>query len=399
VRSSVVLVTPIAPAATGNGLAMRAGMLLDALAPAYAIDLVVVPVAGHPDDETDWATERARSVTVVDPVTSEQSREHTTRLLADPELRARLGQTAPLPELAALVPPTLAPNAAAQLGDPDPPDTVLVMRSYLAPFGIQLARQLKAARIVVDADDDDAALLHAVGEHDKADAFERLARTWLCDADAVVAASPADAESLAARAGLRSVGVVPNSVQPPGQQPEAPGEDRMLFLGNLTYGPTRAAAQLLADEILPAVRQRRPAATLDLVGAHDGALDKLAAVAGVRVIGPVGDVAPCYATADVVVVPLRHGAGTRIKLLEAFAHRRPVIATPVAATGLDLDGDELVLAESVDEIADAVVRVLADPEGAAAMVDRAARVVERGYSAPAVARLVRAAVRGGPMAP
>ncbi|MSO79141.1 MAG: glycosyltransferase [Acidimicrobiia bacterium] len=394
-EATVVLVVPIPPAATGNGLAMRAGMLLDALAPVAAVHLVIVPVSGAVDD-LSWAADRARAVTVIDPIVGSGAREHTTRQLADPALRVRLERTAPLPARAALAPPTLA----TAIIDTRPRElghlfAVLAMRLYLAPLGTHLARILGAGRVVVDADDDDAALLRALGAHAEADAFERLARCWLPEADAVLAASAPDAAAIAARAGLEQVHVVPNAVPVPAAVPPAPGADRLLFLGNLTYEPNRSAARALAREILPALWSRRPIASLDLVGRHDGSLDDLAGIGGVRLLGEVPDVAPSYGSADVVVVPLRHGAGMRIKILEAFAWRRPVVATPAAVAGIDAHHTEhLVIAESTDAIVRAVDDVLADPCRTAAMVDRAADLVRTRYSHEAVAPLVRTAVLG-----
>ena len=167
---------------------------------------------------------------------------------------------------------------------------------------------------------------------------------------------------------------------------------RVLFVGNLLYEPNRAAARVLASQILPTLRERRPGATLDLVGPHGGDADdiqRLSELPGVRMTGEVPDVAPFYAEADVVVVPLQHGAGTRIKVLEAFAFRRPVVATAVAASGLVLEHGEVVIAESPDEIAAAVDGVLGDPARSAAMVERAARLLEDRYTMAAVAPRLR----------
>jgi len=398
---SVVLVAPITPAASGNGLAMRAGMLLEALAPVAAVHVVIVPLSG-PADDTAWAAARARSLTVVGPVTgAAAAREHVTMQLADPELRERLQRVAPLPVRATLAPPTLAPAVAASLPDDvTPPDVVLALRLYLAPLGAWLRRELAAGSMVVDADDDDAALLRSLGDADEADAFERLARGWLPDADTVFAASRPAAAALAANAGLHDVGVVPNAVALPAVRVPAPGNDRILFLGNLTYEPNRIAARRLVHEILPAVRRSRPRATLDLVGRHAGTLDDLAACDGVRLAGAVPDVTPWYASADVVVVPLQHGSGTRIKVLEAFAHGRPVVATPAAVAGLDLDrgradpGPTALIAESSADLAQAVVGLLGNSRDS--MTERAARLVADRYSPAAVAPLVRGAVLGHP---
>ena len=205
---------------------------------------------------------------------------------------------------------------------------------------------------MIDVDDDDAALLRTLGDDTEADVCERLARCWLPDADAVLAASAVEAAGVATRAGIDHVEVAPNAVPIPERVPPPPGEDRLLFVGNLTYEPNRVAARLLAGEILPRVQQRRPNATLELVGSNGGSLDDLAGVDGVRLLGAVPDVAPHYASADAVVVPLRHGGGTRIKVLEAFAYRRPVVATSTAVAGLDVVHDRhVVVAETSDEIA------------------------------------------------
>src|SRR5260370_6814871 len=104
------MLVPIAPAAGGNGLAMRAGMFLDALALAAPVHVVVVPVSGSADDRR-WARARAATVSVVEPVSPGAARAHTVQQVADAGLRDRLRRTAPLPTRPALAPPTLAAAA------------------------------------------------------------------------------------------------------------------------------------------------------------------------------------------------------------------------------------------------------------------------------------------------
>jgi glycosyltransferase involved in cell wall biosynthesis len=384
--------TPIAPAATGNGLAMRAGMWLDALAAVTDVDLVIVAISGA-DREDGWAAARAHTLTVVDPLTPDAARTHTTLQLADPVLRNRIERTAPLPRRAVLAPPTRADEVRVSLPTRRALPVVLVMRLDLAPLGIQLAHTLGASRVVVDADDDDGALLRSIGHCAEADGYDRLAQAWLPDADAVVCASDIDATTLAGRTGVGPIGTVPNAVAVPTRVERAPGGERLLFVGNLTYEPNRAAARLLATEVLPRVRGVRPGATLDLVGEPDRSLADLGAIAGVRLTGAVPAVEPYYATADVVVAPLRHGSGTRIKVLEAFAHCRPLVATAAAVRGLDVTpGREFARGESADELAHAVDRVLADRAGTAVMVERAAEYVHARHRPDVVAPQARAVV-------
>jgi glycosyltransferase involved in cell wall biosynthesis len=149
-------------------------------------------------------------------------------------------------------------------------------------------------------------------------------------------------------------------------------------------------------EVLPRVRAARPGASLDLVGPNvPGSLDDLAAVAGVRVHGWVDDLAAAYAAADLVVAPLLHGAGTRIKVLEAFAYRRPVVATAVAVAGLGVEhGLEVVIADTADDIAVAIVGVLDDEAQAQALVAGGVATLDRRFTPDVVAPLVRAVVGG-----
>jgi glycosyltransferase involved in cell wall biosynthesis len=121
---------------------------------------------------------------------------------------------------------------------------------------------------------------------------------------------------------------------------------------------------------------------------------------GVEFAGFVPDLAAAYEGADVAVVPLRTGGGTRIKLLEAFAHRVPVVASTVAAAGLEaFDGRHLLLADDPGQAAGAVEKLIAEPSFAARLSDEAWRLVRDRYSTDVVLPRVRqffarAAARG-----
>jgi glycosyltransferase involved in cell wall biosynthesis len=397
----VVLVVPLVPATGGNGLAMRAGMLLEALAGHCGVDLIIVPVSGAAED-TAWAAGLARSLTLVAPVSGDAARSHLTRQLADPALRDRLARSAPLPARAILAPPTLALDALAEPGALTRPGmharrplAVVAMRGYLAPFGITLARTLEAGRTVIDLDDDDEILARSYGETAEADAVGRLARAWLPDADVVCAASSQEAEAMAPRYGIPHVRTLPNAVRLPAPLAPPPAKHRLLFVGNLTYAPNLEAAQALITEVLPRVQAKYPDATLDLVGPHAG--DLAGASAATRVTGRVADLRTWYDSADVVVAPLWHGGGTRIKVLEAFAYGRPVVATPLAVRGIDVRGDrDVLLADSPQALADAVSALFETPALGARLCEHAGRVVRERYAQSVVAGLVWDLVTDGP---
>ncbi len=102
--------------------------------------------------------------------------------------------------------------------------------------------------------------------------------------------------------------------------------------------------------------------------------------------GYVDDLADAYARADVAVVPLVRGAGTRIKLLEALAAGVPAVTTAAGAAGLAVeDGRHLLIADDVEGLAAAVARVLLDEELAAALVRDGRALVEQRYSTAVVA--------------
>ena len=390
-----MLVTPISPSDRGNGLAMRAGMFLDALAAVAPVHLVVVPAAGRvPLDE--WATSRARQVTVIELVSEADAERHVVMQMGDATLRAQLERTAPLPARARTAPATLAASAAEALhalATHSP--VVLSMRNYLAPFGITLARKLGASRIVVDLDDDDEALLHAAGHLDEAASAARLARAWLPTVDAVTLASPYEAEHVARRYELTNVDVIANAARRPITKPSSPSGARVLFVGNLTYAPNIDAARTLVLDVLSALRQTHPSATVELVGVCDERIDDLRGVEGVTVVGPVPDVAPWYERAAAVVVPLESGGGTRIKVLEAFAHQRPVVATPAAVAGLDVrPGVDVLLGSTPAELAHATATVLADPIVAQRLTAAALETFAGHYAPDVVAPIIRRVVLG-----
>lgn len=179
----------------------------------------------------------------------------------------------------------------------------------------------------------------------------------------------------------------------PGGRPR-PDRD-LLFVGLLDYPPNRDAVRYFANEVLPAVRRRSPDTTFRVIGAGVAAAEEIGSAPGVRALGPVDDLGPELATAAAVVVPVRWGAGTRVKILEAFAHRIPVVSTTVGAEGLDVtDGRELLIADDAGSLADACLAVLGDADRAASLAEAGHRALVERYSTEVVAGDLIARLRG-----
>ena len=162
----------------------------------------------------------------------------------------------------------------------------------------------------------------------------------------------------------------------------------IVFLGNLAVPHNVDAASYAAREILPEIRRHVPAARLRLVGAHPTpAVRGLSSLAGVEVTGSVPDLAPVWSGAHVLLAPLRFSTGIQNKVLEAMAAGVPVVTTPQVAEAMGArDGELLRVGADTDALARAVEEILAHPEAAAPMVERARRHARAHFSWAALAR-------------
>jgi len=111
------------------------------------------------------------------------------------------------------------------------------------------------------------------------------------------------------------------------------------------------------------------------------ALAPLAAIPEVRLVGRVPHVSVEYAEADAVIVPIRGGGGTRIKVLEAFAHRRPVISTTIGAQGIDATpGEHYLQADTAAAFALECLRLMRNAELRASLAGSAQALVMTRYT-------------------
>lgn len=232
-------------------------------------------------------------------------------------------------------------------------------------------------------------------------AWRRYERRAMTAADTVVALTERDRASLAPMAGSTPVVCIPLGVPIP-ERPADPlgeGTPNVLFVGNYIHPPNADAAERLVHEIFPLVRRRVPEAELRIVGPNPPG--DLEGQPGVVVTGEVPDTRPYLERANVVVAPLRLGGGMRVKVAEALAAGKAVVATPLAAEGLGAEhGGQLLLAEESERIADAVVELLLDPARRVALATRARAwaVHALAWDAPAAAfdRLYASLMAAGP---
>jgi len=178
-------------------------------------------------------------------------------------------------------------------------------------------------------------------------------------ADAHVVCSERERQRLLERATKARVGVVGNGVDVDFYAGAAStGGQDLVFVGSMDYHANVDAAGHFAHQILPLLSGRK----FLIVGARPTKqVEALAELPGVVVTGTVPDVRPYYRDAFAVVVPLRIGGGTRLKILEAMAAGVPVVSTRLGAEGLEaIAGVHFLQAEEPEDFRDAVVR-LNDP--------------------------------------
>lgn len=209
--------------------------------------------------------------------------------------------------------------------------------------------------------------------------------------DHVVAVSPEDAAVFRARYGVERVSSVPTGVDteifhPSGTVSRQPAS--IVFTGSMDWMPNEDGMTFFVEDILPLVQRAVPEATLTIVGRNPTTRVRALAEgrSDITVTGTVPDVRPFLESASVVVVPLRIGGGTRIKIYEAMGMERAVVSTTIGAEGLDVvDGEHILLADDPQSFADAVIGLLHAPERAEQVGRQAASHVRAHFGWAAVA--------------
>jgi glycosyltransferase involved in cell wall biosynthesis len=272
------------------------------------------------------------------------------------------------------------------------PDLVFGITFVMAPYALSLA----GMRRVLDVDNLLANMLYEAYRQAPSTTermrrylaywkFQRYEHQLFQQFDLGLVVSEADAQQVrqALPAHAEHVGLAPNGVDLETHHPGAylPQEDQLVFSGALTYAPNFDAMQFFIGEILPAIQQEQPDATLLITGKTEGvSLERLPKCGGVVFTGYLDDIRPTVASSTVCVVPLRMGAGTRLKILEAMALGTPVVSTAKGAEGLAVaHGTHLLIADQPQDFARQTLRLLKDPELRQHLAQNAYRLIQERY--------------------
>lgn len=185
-------------------------------------------------------------------------------------------------------------------------------------------------------------------------------RRWLPQFSQVLAASESDAAAVATIAPAANIRVYPNAI-PARPILTTARSHALVFSGNMEYHPNRTAVRFFRCEIWPRLRDSHPNLVWRLVGKNPQSVRALTSGdERIEVIGEVEDAVTELARAEVAIVPLLAGSGTRLKILEAWSAGTPVVSTSIGAEGLPVtDAKHLLLADRAEAFTQAVSRLLA----------------------------------------
>jgi len=272
-----------------------------------------------------------------------------------------------------------------------PFDVVILCRAYIADRYMALVRQLlPAAKVIFYTVD-----LHFLREQREAElsgqrqAIAAAARSRqgelasIAAADVTVLLSTYERDMVQRELPQARICVlpllreIPERLDAPGPQ----GRRDILFVGTYQHPPNSDAAIYFVREVWPLIRARRPDARFFLVGSAVTPAVSALAGDGVEVLGFVPDLDPLLARVRVAVAPLRYGAGLKGKVASALQSGVPMVATSQAAEGSALrDGEELLIADTPQAMADAVLRLYEDDALWQAIVQRGFEFVRREFS-------------------
>lgn len=387
---TVLMVSPEPPYPLHGGGAFRMASLLHYYAPSAAVDLVLFSNSGQPAEVPPGLL---RSQTVI------PLRRHNNNLPARYLRNARRAMRGvpPLIDRLSGYGPQLDKAIAGKRWD-----LAIVEHFWCAPYLDRIAAVSDTT--VLDLHNVESVLharcaqvdsgLVAAGQRRFARCSAALEQRLFSRFSAVLATSQTDAAAARQLSPGTNALVYPNAL-PAVPVPAVPESPTVVFSGNFEYHPNIDAVEFIAKSIWPHVRRECPGLRLRLVGRGDRFIRHLLPSGlDIEVTGPVDDALREIAAARIVIAPLRAGSGTRIKILEAWAANRPVIATSIAAEGLEYSEDcDLLIANEGHLIAGAIAGLNADPAWRRRLAAGGRATFERSYTWQAAWRALDAVPR------
>ncbi len=349
-RPRILVICPVMPALGGNGLAMRGGTFLDAAAKVGDVDLLVVPIAPARPQDKLFAQARARRLMIVETEGRMDTWCQLINNIDDAADRLAMLKRYGLPRICGFL-STPVVREACDLVAGKSYDLTIVQRSYTGLLVEHITRMTVTGPVLVDLDDDDAALSHYLADKSAAGlaadspdihefevtAYDALVSRIAGVSDVTTMANDMAAKAVANRLGIPAPVHVTNCIdlKDPVDPVKAPA---LILVGTLNYRPNVEGVVWFVEQVLPRIRKDIPEASLMLAGRKPSKLiSEIAHQEGISLVSDADDLSALYADSALVVVPILSGSGTRIKVLEAGAYGLPIVSTIKGADGLGLE--------------------------------------------------------------
>jgi glycosyltransferase involved in cell wall biosynthesis len=360
ILNSCVVITAFAPLPSSGGAHMRIASTIAALARDFDVHVICTDTRPQLlEDGTDFCRENLATLTH-DPSAFGLKRKFSTQMF----VRYIMGSISPKSEAFALR--ELSADTIKLIRSAD-----LIWLFKQTPFRVRAFPDQLDSPVVFDVDDIEERVIAKSTNCPKRLRSLIVRKTvhqrdrLLKQSNVALVCSTLDAERLDAPCPVK---VLPNTypatdASPPCYQPSS---RRAVMIGQMKYFPNTDGVRWFLESIWEDVRTSVPDAHFTVAGRDSDKLLKPDPRRNIDVIGQFDDPTPILSDAAVVVVPLRHGSGTRVKILEAFAHGVPVVSTTIGAEGLDVvHGESILIADDPVEFAKHVAHVLQNREFAA----------------------------------
>lgn len=269
-------------------------------------------------------------------------------------------------------------------------DVVHLESLFMTPY-VPLIRSLSAAKVVLRSHN----VEHVIWQRVAASTPYGLKRWYLKhlaltlrayelehinDYDGVVCITKGDADYFRQHGCRRPLTSIPFGVEPEDAANVEVEPASLFHIGAMDWLPNRESIEWLLEEVWPVVHREVPQAHLYLAGRKMPQRWMDARIEGVTVVGEVPDAGYFIAGKQINVVPLLSGSGIRVKIIEAMAAGKAVVTTTVGAQGIEYtDGENLLVADTPEQFAAQIKRLVADQEYCRSVGEAAARLVAEHY--------------------
>ena len=377
-RKRILLIAPSMPAQTGNGLAMRIGVFLQAAAALGDVDVLAIPyIPSMRAKETAFTRKYSKRLIWID---SEGRLDTFFEII-----KTKASQEQGLPAFAAYDRPSTCSHMsspvlfdAAHAVSGQTYDLCIVMRLNCLPILDAIMKTTKLKHVVCDLDDDDQQLAlykaqNALEQGDngthqwykiEAEIYRGFLDKMSQKSELLTIANPLSLARLSTPKQKTPIHLLENSIAIASPVPTVE-RPVLLFVGTLHYEPNMEGLRWFFSKVWGEIKEEIPDLEMLVVGRNPTEeIISLTRKNGVKLLSDLPDITEAYAAASLAIIPLLSGSGTRIKILEAGAYGIPIVSTDKGAEGLALqDGEHgWIVPQDPDDFATACIEALRSPD-------------------------------------